>query len=33
MVQCFKSILCPMLDDSIEAKVKSTKVASEWGVN
>ena len=23
----------PMLDDSIEAQVKSTKVASEWGVN
>ena len=23
----------PMLDDDIEAKVKSTKVASEWGVN
>ena len=23
----------PMLDDSIEAQVKSTKVASEWGIN
>jgi endonuclease G len=25
--------LFPMLDDSIEAQVKSTKVASEWGIN
>ena len=25
--------LFPMLDDSIEAEVKSTKVASEWGIN